>query len=149
MAITLTQLVEERAIETVLNQYARACDTRNWELLGALFSASASVNYGNEFKLIGNQPIVDMVRRMLGGCGPTQHLLGNFDIDVNGTQATCNCYVRAVHAGVGETRGQYYEVWAEYRDTLQKNEGHWQIVQREMVVHQEVGNRGVLAPETA
>lgn len=148
MPVTLEHLLEERAIEAVLNAYAQACDTRDWDLLGTVFSEDASVNYGDEFKLTGSAPIIDMVKSMLGGCGPTQHLLGNFQISVSETSATCSCYVRAAHAGMGNTRGQYYEVWAQYRDALQKRDGQWKIVQRKMVVHQEVGSRSVLGPET-
>ncbi|MFK7975851.1 MAG: nuclear transport factor 2 family protein [Halioglobus sp.] len=149
MSATAQDLLEERAIEAVLNQYARACDERNWNALGAVFGADASVNYGGEFKLQGREPIVDMVRSMLGGCGPTQHLLGNFDITVSETSATCRCYVRAVHAGTGEQSGQYYEVWAEYRDTLKKTGNAWHITEREMAVSQEVGTRAVLRPEVS
>lgn len=143
----IEQLKQERSIESVLNHYARACDERDWNALASVFSETAQVNYGNEFKLQGRKPIVDMVRSMLGGCGPTQHLLGNFEISVSNTQATCKCYVRAVHAGVGPMLGEYYEVWAQYHDVLLLSNDTWQIVEREMAVHHEVGDRAVLQPE--
>jgi len=40
------------------------------------------------------------VQSHLGGCGPTQHLLGNYDIDVDGDRASSSCRLRAYHCGL-------------------------------------------------
>lgn len=140
------QLVQERAIENVLNRYARACDERDWKALANVFATDVSVDYGGEFKLDGREAVVGMVRSMLGGCGPTQHLLGNFTITHRDDEASCKCYVRAAHAGTGAANGLFYEVWAEYHDELRRTEAGWSITRRKMIVHQEVGTREVLQP---
>ncbi|WP_159931037.1 nuclear transport factor 2 family protein [Oceanicoccus sp. KOV_DT_Chl] len=140
------QLIQQQAIEALLIRYAHACDRRDWSLLETVFAEHIEVNYGGEFKVAGRDAVINMIQSMLGGCGPTQHLLGNFTIAVNGLQAGSSCYVRAVHEGLAEQRGQYYEVWAEYTDTLQWVYDRWLIVYREMKVHNEVGSRAVLAP---
>ncbi|MFT4518028.1 MAG: 3-phenylpropionate/cinnamic acid dioxygenase small subunit [Halioglobus sp.] len=142
----LDQLLQRQDIEKVLNTYARACDGRHWQHFDTIFAPDVEVNYGGEFKLQGREKVVAMIQSMLGGCGPTQHLLGNFDIEVQGDIAHCNCYVRAVHAGVNEQEEMLYEVWAEYRDQLHKNDTGWRITQRQMVVHKEVGSRAILKP---
>ncbi|MFT4613985.1 MAG: 3-phenylpropionate/cinnamic acid dioxygenase small subunit [Bacteroidia bacterium] len=144
---TTNDLLHHIAIEGVLNRYARACDQRNWAAFDAIFSETVAVNYGGEFRLEGRAAVVGMIRSMLGGCGPTQHLLGNFDITVRGTTAHSASYVRAVHAGLGAKADSYYEVWAEYRDTLELTADCWRITTRHMLVSKEVGDRNILGPD--
>lgn len=137
---------EKERIEELLIRYAEACDTRNWELLDAVFHEDVIAQYGAEYHLHGRSQVVLMIRSMLGGCGPTQHLLGNFRITVHGRHADSRCYVRAAHAGRGVHAGQHYEVWAEYIDHLVREDRAWRITRREMRVTHETGTREVLGP---
>lgn len=139
--------MEERAIEQTLIRYALACDRRDWLLMEQVFLSDVVANYGGEYRIKGRDKVVGMVRSLLGGCGPTQHLLGNFRIFVDGDSATCECYVRAAHAGCGEQSSLTYEVWAEYRDTLHRTEEGWRILERKMVVFHESGSRNILKPD--
>jgi 3-phenylpropionate/cinnamic acid dioxygenase small subunit len=139
-------LLEQSSIQDVLHGYARACDSRLWSAFDDIFCLDVVVNYGGEFRLEGRAAVIDMIQSMLGGCGPTQHLLGNIDITVAGDRAHSRCYVRAVHAGLGEAENLYYEVWAEYHDELTRLPAGWRIRQRKMLVHKEVGSRAVLKP---
>jgi 3-phenylpropionate/cinnamic acid dioxygenase small subunit len=142
----LDTLRAERAIKATLVTYARACDQRDWRLLDSVFTDAVAVDYGGEFVLNGRADVVAMIKSMLGGCGPTQHLLGNFTIAVQDNAASCRCYVRAVHAGLAEQADTYYEVWAEYVDQLVHTVEGWRIKQRSMLVHKEVGSRAILKP---
>ena len=72
-------------IKNLLIDYSVALDTRNWQLLDKVFHENAVASYGGEeigvlFKSISRQEIISMCKQNLGGCGPTQHLLGNFRI---------------------------------------------------------------------
>jgi hypothetical protein len=60
----------------VLNRYGEAADRRDWPLYDQVFTSDATADYGMS-KLTGRQAIVNLIRKSLGGCGPTQHLLGN------------------------------------------------------------------------
>jgi hypothetical protein len=42
---------------------------------------------------------------------------------------------------------KHIEVWAEYRDKLERKESGWKIVERYMHVMKELGTRDVLGPE--
>ncbi len=139
-------LAQQTQVESVLVRYARACDARDWLLLDEVFAEDVSVDYGGVYRLDGRDKVVELIRSMLGGCGPTQHLLGNFDIAVHGEDACSACYVRAVHAGLGNESEVLYEVWAEYRDALKFTDAGWRIVERNMVIHKEVGSRDILRP---
>jgi len=133
-------------IREILNNYARACDTRNWALFDEVFTEDVAFNYGGEYEAQGRHKLVKLIKNSLGGCGPTQHLLGNFSIIVNGETANCSCYVRAFHVGRGDKRGQLYEVWGEYRDRLVLSGGDWKISERKFLITYELGARDVLRP---
>jgi len=143
---TSTAYTQHLAIQNVLNRYARGCDSRDWSMFDEVFAEDVSVDYGGVYRLDGRDKVVELIRSMLGGCGPTQHLLGNFDIAVHGEDACSACYVRAVHAGLGNESEVFYEVWAEYRDALKLTDAGWRIVERNMVIHKEVGSRDILRP---
>jgi 3-phenylpropionate/cinnamic acid dioxygenase small subunit len=140
-------LLDYEQIRQVLNNYARACDQRDWRLFDQVFIEDVEFNYGGEYSAKGRDKLVKLIRNSLGGCGPTQHLLGNFSIVVDGDKATCSCYVRAFHVGLGAKKNQQYEVWGEYKDVLQKTDGAWKICNRKMLITYELGSRDVLAPE--
>lgn len=133
-------------IREVLNNYARACDSRDWPLFEKVFIPEVEFNYGGEYGASGREKLVKMIKNSLGGCGPTQHLLGNFSITVTGDRATCTCYVRAFHAGLGEHKGQIYEALGEYRDELTNSDGQWKIGKRKFWFVYELGPRALLRP---
>jgi SnoaL-like domain len=130
----------------VVNRYAEACDRRDWELLGRVFTVHATVDYGGEFRLGGREAIVGMVRSMLGGCGPTQHLLGNHTARLEGDLAHASCKVRAFHAGTGGQAGLTYEVLGEYHHELVRTPDGWLTTHLRMDVALELGTRDVLQP---
>ena len=70
---------DRHAVIDVLNRYAEALDHRDWELLDEVFLADATADYGAG-ALEGRDAIVGSITDLLGGCGPSQHLLGNFQV---------------------------------------------------------------------
>ncbi len=138
---------DSQLIEQTLIRYALACDRRDWALLEQVFTQEVAANYGSEYRLQGRDRLIGMIKGLLGGCGPTQHLLGNFRITITGDSAACDCYVRAAHAGRGDKASQLYEVWAEYQDKLVRTEDGWRIHERTMVIFNETGTRDVLGAE--
>lgn len=142
----MQELIDKDQITTVLNLYAQACDRRDWPLFKNIFTPDVYANYGG-FEFQGCDEVIAVIRSNLGGCGPTQHVLSNYLIDVNGNKASACCLLRASHAGGKGREGLFFEVWGEYRDSLKKQDGQWRIARREMVIYHEIGTRDVLAPE--
>ncbi len=138
--------MEREHIIDVLNRYADACDSRDWPLFERVFAPDATADYG-DFQLASRDAIVASIRNHLGGCGPSQHLLGNYEVAIAGDHATATCRVRAFHAGAGARRDSYYEVFGEYRDRLVRMRDGWRIAHRQMRVAIERGTREVLGPE--
>lgn len=69
-----------------------------------------------------------VVRGFLEQCGPTQHLLSNLRIAVDGGETRVNSDMQAVHAGRGAHAGQTPTVWGEYGDRLILGPEGWRIV---------------------
>jgi 3-phenylpropionate/cinnamic acid dioxygenase small subunit len=141
----MNNFIDNENIRQLLNNYARGCDSRNWALFDDVFTTDVAFNYGGEYSAKGRDKLVKLIKNSLGGCGPTQHLLGNFSITVSGDEATCFCYVRAFHVGRGAMREQHYEVWGAYEDKVIRDE-QWRIYERKMLITYESGSREVLAP---
>ena len=134
-----------RAIAGVLVTYVKACDERRWDLLEEVFIEDVTFEAG-ETRTTGRQARIDSIRSHLGGCGPTQHLLGNFTITVEKDEATCTTLVRAFHVGAADRQHLTYEMFGTYHDRLRRYPEGWRIWHRRMEVHIELGTREVLQP---
>ena len=132
-------------IAAVLDGYAEALDRRDWKALDEVFAPELEFDFG-EWVARSRDEAVQTIRGYLDGCGPTQHLLGNYRIEVDGDTARSRVYVRAFHLGVGDARGKTYEMGGEYRDELRRSAAGWRSYRREGEVFWEVGSRDVLGP---
>ncbi|RJG18998.1 nuclear transport factor 2 family protein [Massilia cavernae] len=139
-------LLLERELHLVLCRYTRACDQRDWPAMDEVFIEEASAEFGSGYRLQGREPIVAMIRGHLDGCGPSQHLLGNLVVDVNGAAIDSRVYVRAAHRGAGSMRDLTYESLAEYQDRWTLTPAGWRIAHRRMVISHETGRRDILRP---
>ena len=141
--MNLEVLLEQKKIEGVLLAYATALDERNWASLEELFSADAVTDYRGIGMFEGRKAIVAVVRDFLGACGPTQHMITNIRVDLQGSTASSSCYLQATHGGIGAHAGHTMTVWGEYRDRLEQRPEGWRIVHRTLVVQHVVGDVGV------
>ena len=128
-----------------LAEVATALDTREWTALGELFTESAS-GYG----AAGRDAIVSRVRDHLGGCGPSQHLLGNqrveLDLDGNPDRARSRAYGRVLHLGADDLAGLIYECCGEYTDLWTRTDAGWRISSRWFDMRFDLGDARVLRP---
>ena len=128
-----------------LAEVATALDTREWTALGELFTESAS-GYG----AAGRDAIVSRVRDHLGGCGPSQHLLGNqrveLDLDGNPDRARSRAYGRVLHLGADDLAGLIYECCGEYTDLWTRTDAGWRISSRWFDMRFDLGDDRVLRP---
>ena len=136
---------DRHAIVAVLNLYATCLDARDWAGLGEVFTTDATAEYA--VHLEGRSTIVETIRGFLGGCGPSQHLLGNHDIRIDGDHAEAVTKARVIHIGAG-TRATLtpYEAIGVYRDRLDRTPAGWRITHRTFDVHISIGDIGVLQP---
>jgi len=140
------QLLLERELHQVVCRYAQLCDAREWDLMDQIFTPHATANYGG-WALKDPAAILDMLRQNLGGCGPTQHLLGNLTVKIDSSGVSSQTSVRAAHRGAGRMQEETYECMGYYKDQWQDTPQGWRISHRAMVVNLEFGSRKVLGPK--
>jgi len=96
--MTLDDLIAERAIQRQLVRFARAMDERDWGAFDALTTDDVRADFGLG-EVVGRAAVVGAMRAFLDGCGPTQHLLGNVLVEVDGETARSRAYVSDMHVG--------------------------------------------------
>jgi ketosteroid isomerase-like protein len=134
---------DRAAVIDTVTRYATALDARDFAMLEDVFTQDATCDFGAG-AVEGRHAVRRMMEQMLGGGGPSQHLLGNLVVEVEGDRARCVSQVRAFSAGAGAAAGRIYELFGEYRDELVRTPEGWRIARREMKVRHEIGDREVL-----
>jgi hypothetical protein len=132
-------------IIALLDRFAEALDLRRWEMLDDVFTPEVDYDFV-ETRVRGRGEAVRVIRSYLDACGPSQHLLGNYRVSLEGDRATSRVYVRAFHAGVGRAAGKAYEMGGEYADELHRTPDGWRSIRRTMRPFFEQGSREVLGP---
>ena len=133
------------SIIATLDRYAECLDTRNWPGLREVFTADVEVDWV-EWRQVGLEEVTTAIRGFLDGCGPSQHLLGNYRIELDGDEATSRHYCRVMHMGKGVNAGKSYESWIEYTDQLARTAAGWRSRRRDCRAMMEQGDRSVLGP---
>lgn len=123
----LKTLTDQRDIEYSLYGLALAMDERDWVSVAALLADDVIADMGTG-RLQGAEATIAVLRQFLESCGVTQHLLGNVRVDVDGDTAVSHAYVHDTHLSTDGVERFY--TMGEYRDTWQRRNGRWIIVER-------------------
>ncbi len=133
------------AIIATLDCYSECLDTRDWDRLGEVFTDDVDMDFG-EWHVQGLAKVTTTIRGYLDGCGPSQHLLGNYRIELDENRASSRCYCRVMHMGKGEHAGKTYETWIEYRDELIRTPAGWRSQKRVGHAQMHQGDPSLLGP---
>jgi len=135
-------LDDRHQIIDALNRLAAALDHRDWVAARDLMLPDVEA-YGEQ----GVDAVVDdSLRRHLGGCGPSQHLLGNYRVAVDGDRADTVTYARVHHQGAGELSVRFFECFGEYHDVWHRAPVGWRLASRRFEVTMVQGDIEVLQP---
>jgi SnoaL-like domain len=143
MMAGLEVLQAEREIYRALVRIARAMDGRDWSALDYLVLPDATADFGMG-KLEGRATIVTFIRSFLDNCGPTQHLLGNLLVEVDGARATSKCYVTDLHLGLGDKAHLTFSTLGDYHDSWQRVDERWRLSHRTKLIRAVIGDISVL-----
>jgi hypothetical protein len=121
--------VEEYAIEKQLVRLARAMDQRDWEVVGDIFASNVRADFG-EGEVQGRAQVVAYIRSFLDNCGVTQHLLGNFLVEIEGDTATSEAYVSDMHLAKNPASELTFRTLGNYSDQWVHEDGTWRITRR-------------------
>jgi hypothetical protein len=141
----LQMLLAERDIARALAAFARAMDMRDWAALQDIIAAEATADFGTGH-LAGRAQVIAVMRSFLDDCGPTQHLLGNLTIEVDGPRAASRCYVSDLHLGAGEKAALTFQTLGEYQDLWECRDGRWWLTRRLKLNRAHLGSFAVLGP---
>lgn len=130
-------------IEDVISRSAWCIDQRDWRRLAEkCFSADVVLVYpsrGWELDLAG---YISGAQDLIGNYEATQHLLTNFEVEIDGDEADAAVYVVGQHVAPPAT-AQYLElaerppiatIGAIWRDQLRRGASGWRIFRRESEV---------------
>lgn len=134
----LATLFVEREIARALTRFARGMDARAWDEVLAVMTPDATGDLGTG-PLSTPQAVVDCIRHYLDACGPTQHLLGNLLIEVDGDHATSRCYVSDTHLGPAGKRHLTFATLGDYHDRWERRDGDWRMIHRTKHNHATIG----------
>lgn len=135
--------IEDRfAIVDALNLLSRLFDARAWDRIGEVMAPDVVAYDCHGLDSV----ITDSLRAHLGGCGPSQHLLGNHEVVVDGDRATSITKARVYHQGLGERSSRSFECLGDYHDTWARTGDGWRMVTRRFDVHVMLGDFSVLQP---
>lgn len=132
---------DREQIVEALARIARATDARDWNTIRTTFTEEAT-GYGRT----GVDRIVEVMQAHLGGCGPTQHLLGNHRVTVDGDSARSLTYGRVYHQGAAGKAGSFFECMGEYDDRWVRTSFGWRLAYRNFDMHIALGDFTVLQP---
>jgi SnoaL-like protein len=141
--------VDDRyAIIELTSRFARAVDEHNWGAVAGVFTPDVVIDYSTGAHILGPEGMVELIRRVLDHAGPSQHLVGNFIVDLDGDRARASCYVRTFIAGAPDSpiADGAYENFAIYHDELVRTERGWQVARRRADIVHERGDRRVMGP---
>lgn len=142
----MSQADDRFAIIRVLDRYAEVLDTRDWEALCDVFTEHVEMDFV-AWKASDLEAVRTNIRSFLDGCGPSQHLLGNYRVEFSDADtAESACYIRVMHFGKDEHEGKTYEMWGEYRDEFVRTPSGWRSRKRTARAHMQQGDPSLLGP---
>lgn len=143
MTDLLDRLDAESQIQKVIALYSHALDRRRWGLLEHVFHDDAKYGFGD---IAGSwRDFVVAARSIVDPLGPTQHLVSNVMIEVDGDTAHVESCLNGYHEIPADyppglnTNGIFYDrpgeryvsiVGGRYIDRFERRDGEWRIAQR-------------------
>lgn len=140
-----TEADDRFSIIAVLDRYSECLDQRDWAGLAAVFTDDVEFDF-EAWTEKGLEPVSKQIRSYLDGCGPSQHLLGNYRIRLDGDRASSKCYCRVMHFGKAAHAGKTYETWIEYADELVRTPAGWRSRRRTGRAWMHQGDPSLLGP---
>jgi 3-phenylpropionate/cinnamic acid dioxygenase small subunit len=144
MSDALQQLLDRAEIGDLLARYSTALDSRDWDLLETVFLPDAVCDYGALGHPRGVVEIAALIRGTIADLDATQHLVGNVVVDVQGDEATADCYLISQHIRRDTPGGDHYFLGGRYHDRVVRTPAGWRIAHRTLHRLWTEGNRDVV-----
>ncbi|SOX56066.1 nuclear transport factor 2 family protein [Mycobacterium ahvazicum] len=143
-------MIDDRtAVIDVVNRYALAVDTRQWDLLDQVFDTEADIDFGRGARWSNRADLKKAFAAVHADYEATLHVTTNHVVSVQGDTAHCLSYVHGLF--VKKTQGgNEFESAGWYDDRLSRRGAAWWITQRTCTMVWSKGNPKVMgAPDVA
>lgn len=148
-----------QAIVNLINNFAHALDTRDWELLSSLYTEDAEF-YGRQYlenafrpdedflSISGRDTIVSTLQTIWLGLSATHHLFSNYMVDLadDGRSARASCHLRAHHVGNRERSHLFEESLGRFDFLTELQGGDWKIRRQDENIFIILGTVDAFAP---
>jgi hypothetical protein len=125
-------LIDRMEIDDLLTRYTVALDTRQWDLLGTVFTPDATIDYTSSQGIKGRFPeIAAWLEKALTAFTVSQHLLGNRHIELDGDHGTGRTYFFNPNSLAGPSgAATMLYVGGFYLDKFLRTADGWRIIDR-------------------
>jgi hypothetical protein len=123
-------LIDRAAISDVVNAYATAVDTRDWDGFRALFLDPLFLDFRSFhpslYRELSVEELVEISRKV-AAFDATQHLSANHVHRIEGDRATCVSYMHAGHFLTRDGAQHACFLYGYYTYELQRTDAGWKI----------------------
>ena len=127
-------IVDEHAIKTVIYQYCRGIDRKDFDLVRSCYHPDAIDDHGAQFTG-GVDAFIEYVQREGTRFRQTMHLIANLLIEIDGDVAWSEAYAIAFHRvkPTSKKGERDFNVGFRYVDRFERRDGKWAIAKRTCV----------------
>jgi uncharacterized protein len=144
-----SSMSEKELVVNTINGMFMAADKRDWPACQNYFVEKPFIDYSSLSTIPGAfVPAVDLVngwKKLFVQFKFTQHLITNFDVQVNGDEATALFYGHALHHLPHAKGGDMWEVYGTYDVSFLKTSGSWKISSFKFNLKYQKGNKNLPA----
>ena len=124
-----TLITERQAVKDVVTRIFVGTDEGNWQMVEEAFASKVLLDYtslaGGEPTALTPREITDSWKTVLPGFQFTQHTISNFQIAINGNEATVNHYGNAQHYLDVDDEEDTWTVIGTYEHHLVRTQQGW------------------------
>jgi len=141
------ELHARTAMADVLIQFARAIDSRDWDVYQSQFATAIEVDYrsllGGDVLAISAADWAMQARRAFEGFETTQHFISNQVCQVDDGRGTCEAYVCAEHFARTGSELEFWTMGGNYRAEFEQTDEGWKIDKLRLEVLWSRGNPNI------
>lgn len=139
----LDWLVDRTQIWDLLIGYASSVDLREWDRWASYLDGNMEISLGAVGSVKGREACTTFAREALSDIGPTQHIITNPEITIEGNGAKVRAVLTTLHT-VHENSSDYHSLqgFGFYHFDLVRREGSWLIARAAVEILHYVGDPG-------
>ena len=129
---SLEEVADRLAIDDLLDAYAWALDTKDWDTLRTLFTPDAVVDYTEEGGVRGTlEDAIAWFQKMLVAFTASQHFVTNRRVKIDGDTASVHAYIYSpLGVPTGENQLTLVMAGGFYEDELRRTPDGWRFTSR-------------------